>query len=145
MKLYISESKGTYFWLEPDTQDLMFAPICIGDHMLDTENDGGQVDWSQGVESPQDEKDLKAIERELHDFAQCPNCDTPEKACDIAYLGDQKFECPNCKNKQEEKCDDCGATQTKGKCLECWGGITDSEPVQKKDVIRNANGDEIEQ
>lgn len=30
-------------------------------------------------------------------ISACPSCNTEQKSNDIEYLGDQKYQCPNCK------------------------------------------------
>lgn len=45
--------------------------------------------------------DTLAEDRKLAEFkSACPNCGSVQAANDIDYLGDQKYQCPNCKPKK---------------------------------------------
>jgi transposase-like protein len=35
--------------------------------------------------------------------SKCPNCDSLQAPDNIKYLGDQKYECPNCKTQELER------------------------------------------
>lgn len=33
----------------------------------------------------------------VHVYGTCPNCETPQLDKNVEYLGDQQYQCPNCK------------------------------------------------
>ena len=72
-------------------------------------------------------------------WAICPNCEKKAPQSKIEYLGDEKYECPECKIEHTFVCDYCGKPATIN--IQNWWHKYEILPNGETEEIKDWEGD----